>query len=193
MAPTRAATPWRETRSRVGQDPLIALLKQCEGSLGWIAPTPKPPKPVDDADLDFSACDGDPVRKDLVRADAQRRAENLARHKVYVVEAAKLRRKMAERPRLLTVANLQLSLQYCWRKRISILTPIALTFHVEDALRLANQPEKPVDIMQQRREAIEWEQHHDDEQSELWLRRLSRSQGAGLVDTLDKWKAARRR
>lgn len=190
-APTRASAPWAATRGSGGQDPLVELIKKCEGSLGWAPPATEVPPLVDDSKLDFSQCDGDSARMDLVRAEARRRAEANAKHKVYRIEAAKLRRKMATEPSLFTVKNLSLALEYCWRKRISVHSPLGLCAYVREAITFAPEPDKTVDIMHERAKAIEWEQHHDDEYSEVWMGRLTRARGAGLIEVMSRWKHAR--
>lgn len=122
-----------------------------------------------------------------------RASGGMERQRQLALEVSKLKRACAKNPTLLTIDNLELSLVWCWQQRLKVTSPVALVYHVEDALKEANQPKPEVDIITQRDEAISFEKHLDDEHSPHWLQRLNRARGVGLVDVLDIWRFTRGR
>lgn len=117
---------------------------------------------------------------------------SVPRWRVLSLEVAKLKKAMAENPRLYTFQNLQLALEYSRRKRLPIHSPKGLLYRIEDALELAN-VDKPIsDLQAEITAAIGWEKDRDDDGSMRWIHRLVRAAGPGRIEVLDEWKAAGR-
>lgn len=107
-------------------------------------------------------------------------------------EVAKIKRKMKENPKLYTLANLELAVEYSWRKRLAIKSPLALFHRVEWALREAAENENPTDAQAAVQQAVNWELTQSDDMAEVWIGRLMRAQGRGALDTYKLWKEAGR-
>lgn len=107
-------------------------------------------------------------------------------------EVGKIKRKMKENPKLYTLENLELAVQYSWKKRLAIKTPMALFYRVEAALKDAVEVEHLTDAQTSVREAVDWELAHPDDMSETWIGRLLRAQGRGAIETYQLWKKAGR-
>jgi hypothetical protein len=133
------------------------------------------------------------VKKVDAALDKQALHKSMAREQVYRIEAAKLRKAMSADPKLYTLRNLELALSYAYHERLKVTSPVALIYQVERAVKQAEKPVVQADIITQRDDALMYEKHHLDEQSDRWIRQLSRAVGAGLVDVVDRWKAARGR
>lgn len=107
------------------------------------------------------------------------------------LEVYKLKRAMAAHARA-SVETLALALEYSRRRRLSLTSPIALLYRIDDALKLANSPSGVTELEAAITAAIGWERDRDDENSLNWIYRLKRAAGPGRDEVLTEWKAAQR-
>lgn len=108
------------------------------------------------------------------------------------VEAGILTKKMATNPRLYTWDNLALAVEYLRRQRKPVKSPTAVLWHVETAIKAANQPAKVTTVQAEIDEALAWEYNHALPDHVEWIGRLVRAGfGPGQRDVLVEWKAAR--
>ena len=116
--------------------------------------------------------------------------DNVPIWKARAVHAGRLKKAMVKHN--VTLAQLELAVQYCWKKREPIKTPAGLVFKVARALELANEPVAVVDIEVAVAEAIQWERDNEDHFTLGWIRRLTRAVGDYRNDVLKDWKEAGR-
>lgn len=108
------------------------------------------------------------------------------------IMAKLLRDRMVANPRTITIANLELAVEYLHRQRQPIRSPLFLPYVVPDALKLAHQPIPATPIAVQIETALRQEkQTLDDPRSHYWIGRLNRSRGKGREETLAEWRAER--
>lgn len=107
------------------------------------------------------------------------------------IEAAKITRKLKQTNGV-TLEDLALALEYCYRRREPIVSPLNLFTRVEEAkaLALAASSTK-TDISASVQAAVDWELGRPEPDSS-WLGRLIRSHGDGRQVVLDAWRAAGR-
>lgn len=103
----------------------------------------------------------------------------------YVVEAAKVKRKIASNPELYTWAALELAVELLARERLPR-TPIGVFSHVERALTMARLPE--TDLEEQIRSAMRYEGLRGDPGG--WVTRFTRATGPYRAEVLDEWRRA---
>lgn len=108
------------------------------------------------------------------------------------IEVGKIKRKMKENPKLFTLENLELALEYSWRKRLAIKSPMGLFWRIEAALEDAVEKDNRTDVQMSVDDAVAWELGHQDDETETWVGRLLRAQGHGAQEALEIWKKAGR-
>lgn len=107
------------------------------------------------------------------------------------IEAGKINKKLKANPQV-TLADLELALEYCWRKREPVASPVALFWRVDDAKAMANEPSTISVLSATVETAVEWEMSHDMPEKELWVGRLTRAHGSARDDVLRDWREAGR-
>lgn len=113
--------------------------------------------------------------------------------KARMTQASVLNRKIKENPHLYTWENLELAIEYAWRKRLPLKTVAGLCWLVQDAVKLAAVKEDKKAVSTTVEDAITWEMSHPElPDHDLWLRRLVRSQGRERLETLAEWEESRR-
>lgn len=116
------------------------------------------------------------------------------RWRAVILEASKVKKKIATNPTLYTWENLALTVEWLRQKRKVVRSAAAVLWNVEDALRdSANtrQPDQIVNVAVAIKEAIAWEQANRIPGYQGWVGRLTRAAGDGRQDTYTEWKAAR--
>lgn len=113
--------------------------------------------------------------------------ETLPPWKVMSAEVGKLKRKMATKPKLYTWENLTLAAELLRRERKTVTSPAAVCWHVERAIRAANQTVTS-DIVGHIHAAVT-EAFLAGEPE--WVERLARAIGDGRYEVLEQWKAFR--
>lgn len=108
------------------------------------------------------------------------------------LEAMKLKRKMDTNPELYTWENMRTALEWCRRKKVLVATPASVCWKVEQALREGLGEEETTATGVSIQEAIGTEQARQDEMSEYWITRLTRSMGPAREEVLQEWKQAGR-
>ncbi len=106
-----------------------------------------------------------------------------------IAETGKLKKAMSAHG--VTVTELKMALEYSWRRRQPITTPLALLFRVHLAKEYADTTKPLSPIAQRIQDAINFELAHPGPGSDYWLGRLARSAGEGRQDTLDEWLRGR--
>ena len=107
-------------------------------------------------------------------------------------EVGKIKRMMKTNPKLYTLANAELAVEYSWRNRLPIKHPVTVMYRIERALEEAATPERTTPVLTSVREAVNWELAHESSASEEWIGRLLRASGDGALAALQDWKAAGR-
>lgn len=111
--------------------------------------------------------------------------------KARAIQAGRLNKAIAKDP-LLTWENLELAVEYLFRKRQPIKSPLYVTYVVKDALKLAAETSKPRPIGELIDEAIALEQaQRPSREQESWLGQLTRAAGSYRQATYDEWYAER--
>ncbi len=106
------------------------------------------------------------------------------------IEAGKINKKLKTDPSV-TLADFELAIEYCWKKRESVTSPVALYWRIKDAKNLANDVVEVSDLTEEIERAIAWEMWCEPIDHE-WVGKLTRAQGDGRADVLAEWKAAGR-
>lgn len=107
------------------------------------------------------------------------------------IEAGKINKKLKADPKV-TLADLELAVEYCWRKREPVTSPAALFWRVEDAKAAANAVATPTDLSADVEAAMAWELSDVRAEQEYWVGRLTRAHGSYRTEVLAEWKAAGR-
>lgn len=105
------------------------------------------------------------------------------------IEAGKIKRKL--RTSTVTLEDLALTVEYCWKKREPITSPMGLFHRVEAAREMANPVTVLTDISTAVQAAISWELGQVEPDTE-WLGRLVRCHGEGREVVLNGWREAGR-
>jgi len=92
----------------------------------------------------------------------------------------------------ITYEGLELTVEYSWKKRMPITSPLMIFPRVKEALEWANLAKPKTDLETRRLNAIHSEIGSGLPQSSMWVRRLQRSYGDGVEDVLEEWEEARR-
>lgn len=113
--------------------------------------------------------------------------------KARITEAGKLKKKLAEDPRI-TCEDLMLAVELSVRQRRAVKSPMALFYRVEDAKKLAAPAAPTQDLTVAVEHALEVEYGRDssDPQRREWIGRLTRSNGEWRREVLAEWEAAGR-
>ena len=111
--------------------------------------------------------------------------------KARAIEAGKINKQMVKNPKKVTLANLELALEYSARKRIGIRTPVGLVYRIDEALAAAAEPEIRGDISFAIEAAVQQENATKRFGYEAWMTRLMQAQGPGRQTVLNEWKSAR--
>jgi len=128
----------------------------------------------------------------LTHPDMTKTGRPIPLFKARAAAAGALKRKMAERPNLYTLHNLELTVEYLRRKRKPVRSAAALCWIVEDALRFANEAEQKSELSTTVETATSWLLAHPEfPQQTLWMRRLTRAQGSQREETLAEFEEAR--
>lgn len=106
-----------------------------------------------------------------------------------VIEASKVKRKIATNPRLYTWENLEKAVELLHRERITPASPAAVCWSVERALKLSAVDTSRQQVDADTEQAIEAEVAAGDPAG--WAVRLARSFGQGRVEVLTQWKIER--
>lgn len=101
----------------------------------------------------------------------------------YRVEAAKVKRKIAQAPDLYTWRNLQLAVEFCRRQQLER-TPVGVMAYVQPALEAA--AEEDTDLEKQIYMAVRVELAKGD--PEGWVGRLTRAQGQYRAEAFREWQ-----
>lgn len=108
-----------------------------------------------------------------------------------MIMAGRVKKKIAEDPRLYTWHNLELTVEYCRRKKIAIQSPLGVFWKVKAAVDTANVTDTG-QLEAQINEAIEWELEHQQPEHSEWVGRLVRADGSARADVLALWQRERR-
>jgi hypothetical protein len=111
--------------------------------------------------------------------------------KARAIEVAKLKRKIAERPRIYTWPNLVRTVRYCQIKKITVSSPAAVCWKVEAMLKEAGTQQTLSDVAEKVQLAIAWEQQRDLPGKDDWISQLTRTSGDYRKAVLDEWRKAR--
>ena len=107
-----------------------------------------------------------------------------------MIEAGKIKRKLTKHPGV-TFDDLALAVEYAWRKRIALRSPLGLFRMLEDAAEMANETPQPSVTSTSVQEALDWEMAQFELDSE-WIGKLTRAHGPYRVDVLAQWTEAGR-
>lgn len=111
--------------------------------------------------------------------------------KARAIEVAKLKRKIAERPKLYTWPNLVRTVKYCQNKKISVASPAAVCWKVESMLKEVGAQQVISDVGEKIQLAVAWEQQHNLEGMADWVSQLTRTTGDIRKAVLAEWRKAR--
>lgn len=108
--------------------------------------------------------------------------------RVRQVEAGKLNKARKRDPERLTIENLLLALEHCRRNRIEVKSPMALIYHVDEAVE-AGRDERALsdDLEQLLADAVALERAARVEGWERWVGRFTRAQGEGRREVFREW------
>ena len=105
--------------------------------------------------------------------------------------AGRINKKVKTNPQLYTWENLELAVNFLWKARQAVYSPMLVFSVVEQAVaEKHHEPPRPLGV--QVEDALRLEYEIDDAQSHLWISRLSRAFGTYRADVLAEWRAARR-
>lgn len=108
--------------------------------------------------------------------------------KIRAVEVGKLKRVVAKDPKLYTMDNLLLAVEYLRRKREPVKSPVGVVYAVERALKELPSLEARPDVQERLERALSvvrgWP---EGPARRRWERRLAVAQGAVLNETLDEF------
>lgn len=116
------------------------------------------------------------------------------RWKAILIEASKVKRKIATDPSLYTWENLALTVEWLRQRHEEVRTPTSVLWRVEAALKdtaTAKVPVVAADVAEQIREAVIWEQTTAAPGFQGWVSRLTRAAGTGREGVLAEWRTAR--
>lgn len=109
--------------------------------------------------------------------------------KLRQIEAGKLKRKRESNPKLYTIDNLMLTVEWLRQRRQEVKSAASVCWRVEDALKTAAEPEPERDDFEARyAAAIAAEQVAGDT---AWLGRLTRARGNARSEVLREWEIDR--
>jgi len=112
--------------------------------------------------------------------------------KARAIEIAKLKRAVEANPRLHTIHNLQLAIEYSRRKKEPITSPAALVYRIDKALELAPAVVEVTDLEAAIQAAIDTELMRGDTQAQGWIGRLTRAFGPFRAEVYTEWLEAGR-
>jgi hypothetical protein len=108
------------------------------------------------------------------------------------MEVAKLKRKIATRPKLYTLANLMVTVEWLRRRHMAVSSPAAICWHAERALAEAEVVEVPSDLDAPFNAALVTEMTCTRRHDVDWVARLTRSSGPARWETYQEWLEAHR-
>lgn len=106
------------------------------------------------------------------------------------IEAGKLKRKRAKDPEKYSMRNLLLTVEYLRRNKREVKSPAAVCWLVDEALEHVL-TDTPSDLDSQIATAIETERTFGGQESEDWIRQLSRTRGPARAEVLADWRQQR--
>lgn len=109
--------------------------------------------------------------------------------KVRSIEAGKINRAIKRNPKLYTMENLLLAVEYLRIRKQPVKSPIGVIYTVEKAIKEMPKPEKVTDLAAARERALErvrdrYPLNHPERGR--WIRRLQNSKGQVFLDALEE-------
>lgn len=108
------------------------------------------------------------------------------------IEVGKLKKAMAQDPTHCTIENLALALEWSWRHRKQVSSPVGLIYRIDAALERAPEVDCTTDLGAAVQRAVDHELALDRPDALEWIYRLTRSFGTFRADVLTEWKEAGR-
>lgn len=107
-------------------------------------------------------------------------------------EAGKINAAIKRNPKLHSLANLELAVEYLRRKRQPVKSPVGVIYAVEKALEDAAAPPVQRPLGELIDSALAWEHEHELPDSAKWIGWLTRASGNARQGVYDEWVATGR-
>lgn len=108
-------------------------------------------------------------------------------YKIRAIEAGKLKKICQRNPKLYTLENLLVAVEYLRRRKQEVTAPAGVCFVVERALEEVQREDEISDLEAQRERALTEAMSLPGPDRDRWVRQLSRANGAPLAELIKEW------